>query len=213
MSELRILLADDHSIVREGLKKIITDNPGMTVIAEASDGEAACREAVKLQPDIVILDISMPNRNGIDAASCIRDSCPNTKILALTIHEDIEYYERLVQVGVSGYMLKRASGREIIRAIDAIAEGKKYLDPEISAKVMARAIRQSTMPAVKLSTRESEVLQLIAKGNTNRNIALIMFLSEKSVETYKARAMSKLGLRDKTDIVRYAVEQGWLKFS
>lgn len=215
MNELRVLLADDHVVVREGLKKLINEHPGMKVIGEAADGLTACHEAVRLQPDVAVMDVSMPNLNGIDATRRLRKISPKVKILALTVHEDLGYLNEMMEAGASGYVLKIAACEELIHALTTVAGGGTYLDPSLAGKVLAKSM--NTVPAdqfnVKLSPREEAVVRLIAEGHTNKEIAVRLHISHKSVETYKSRSMSKLGFRGRADFVRYALEKGWLRSS
>jgi DNA-binding NarL/FixJ family response regulator len=214
MTELRIFLADDHAVVREGLKALINSQPDMQVIGEAEDGRAACQWARDLQPDIVILDVSMPHLNGAQAAEQLKRVCPNARVLALTVHEDTGYLRQLLEAGAAGYVLKRSAAEELIRAIRIVAAGGVYLDPNLAGKVVDRFVRkQSTNDALQgsdLSDRETEVLRLVAQGYSNKEIAAQLNISIKTVETYKARSIEKLGLHSRVEIVRYALQQGWL---
>jgi DNA-binding NarL/FixJ family response regulator len=214
MAELRIFLADDHAVVREGLKALINSQPDMQVIGEAEDGRAACQRARDLQPDIVILDVSMPHLNGAQAAEQLKRVCPNAKVLALTVHEDTGYLRQLLEAGAAGYVLKRSAAEELIHAIRIVAAGGIYLDPNLAGKVVDRFVRKpSTNTALQgsdLSDRETEVLRLIAQGYSNKEIAAQLNISIKTVETYKARSMEKLGLHSRVEIVRYGLQQGWL---
>ena len=212
MSKLRVFLADDHAVVREGLKNLINGHPGMTVIGEASDGRQACAQIMSLQPDMAVMDISMPLLNGIEATSQIKAVQPGTKILALTVHDDLSYLEKIIEAGASGYVLKTAAGQELIHAIEIVASGGEYFDPVITAKLIKKSVRERSenQKAGKISDREYSVLKLIAKGHTNKETGKQLNLSPKSVETYKARAMAKLGLRGRAEIVRYALEHAWL---
>jgi DNA-binding NarL/FixJ family response regulator len=214
MAELRIFLADDHAVVREGLKALINSQPDMQVIGEAEDGRAACQRARDLQPDIVILDVSMPHLNGAQAAEQLKRVCPNAKVLALTVHEDTGYLRQLLKAGAAGYVLKRSAAEELIHAIRIVAAGGIYLDPNLAGKVVDRFVRKpSTNTALQgsdLSDRETEVLRLIAQGYSNKEIAAQLNISIKTVETYKARSMEKLGLHSRVEIVRYGLQQGWL---
>jgi DNA-binding NarL/FixJ family response regulator len=214
MTELRIFLADDHAVVREGLKALINSQPDMQVIGEAEDGRAACQRARDLQPDIVILDVSMPHLNGAQAAEQLKRVCPNAKVLALTVHEDTGYLRQLLEAGAAGYVLKRSAAEELIRAIRIVAAGGIYLDPNLAGKLVNRFVRkQSTNDVLQgsdLSDRETEVLRLMAQGYSNKEIAAQLNISIKTVETYKARSMEKLGLHSRVEIVRYALQQGWL---
>jgi DNA-binding NarL/FixJ family response regulator len=212
--KLRILLADDHHVVRGGLRALIDDQDDMEVVAEAADGEAACRLATEIGPDVAILDVSMPILGGARAAECIRRECPGVMILALTIHEDRGYLEQLLKAGASGYMLKRAAVADLIQAIRTVARGDNYLDPAMTSLVIGglggRATGSTVAKGFALSDREEEVLRLVARGHTNREIAAQLDISVKTVETYKARAMEKLGLDSRAGIVAHAIRVGWM---
>jgi DNA-binding NarL/FixJ family response regulator len=215
MAKLRIYLADDHAVVREGLKALINAQPQMEVIGEASDGSSACQEIPELQPDVVVMDVSMPAVNGAQATSQLKQTCPNVKVLALTVHEDKGYLRLLLEAGASGYVLKRAAAEELIHAIRTVSAGGVYLDPALAGKVVGSFVRppawKSAPEGDDLSDRESEVLRLIAAGYTNKQIASRLDVSVKTVETYKARSMEKLGLGSRADLVRYALQRGWLQ--
>lgn len=211
---LRILLADDHNVVRGGLKALIDAQPDMEVVAEAADGEAACRLASEADPDVAILDVSMPNLNGAQAAERIREDCPGVKILALTVHEDRGYLAQLLKAGASGYLLKRAAVSDLIHAIRTLARGGSYLDPAMTSLVIGSLGGRANGPGSEkespLSDREEEVLRLIAHGHTNREISIQLDISIKTVETHKARAMEKLGLDSRAGIVAHAIGAGWI---
>lgn len=216
MPKLRILLADDHESVREGLKAILSTQGDMEVIAEVQDGRAAVAQALMLQPDIVVMDVSMPNLNGLKATEALMAQCPSVRVLALTRHADDAYLQQMLKAGAAAYVLKQSRATELLQAIRAIAAGKKYLDPAIAETVIGNLGRQGTTAAnrlaeVSLSAREEEVLRLIAWGHSNKSIATQLDLSVKTVETHKSKAMQKLGMRGRIDIVRYALLQGWLK--
>src|SRR5688572_11162462 len=213
MAKLHILLADDHAVVREGLKRLIDAEADMRVIAEASDGGEAIEKAIRVSPEVAVVDVSMGTVNGAEATRRIRIACPGTRVLALTVHEDTSYMRELLDAGAAGYVLKRAAADELIRAIRAVAAGGVYVDPRIAGKLVntfgtTRAASHSAM--ADLSERETAVLRFIAQGYTNKEIASQLGLSVKTVETYKARSMEKLGLRSRVDIVRVATERGWL---
>ena len=214
---LRVVLADDHAVVREGLKALVNAQPDMRVIGEAADGEAAWRAAMELSPDVLVMDLSMPTLGGVDATVRVRRDCPNVKILALTVHEERLYVTQLLRAGASGYVLKRAAAAELVRAVRTVAAGGTYIDPSIAGTLVAGyldAEKGDEGPAHEvLSDREREVLIRIARGFTNKEIAAALKLSVKTVETYKARVAEKLGLRTRVDIVRYASRQGWLSES
>jgi DNA-binding NarL/FixJ family response regulator len=210
---LRVVLADDHAVVREGLRALVNAQPDMQVVGEASDGETACEVVRGLLPDVVVLDISMPRLGGVEAASRIRRDSPQVKVLALTVHEEREYVAQLLSAGASGYVLKRAAAAELVRAVRTVAGGGTYIDPSIARFVVADyldAMKEPVSEQQKLSTREQQVLARIAQGFSNKEIAAELGLSVKTVETYKARVAEKLGLRSRVEIVRYAAAQGWL---
>ncbi|HYJ46062.1 MAG TPA: response regulator transcription factor [Pyrinomonadaceae bacterium] len=215
MSKLRILLADDHTLIREGLKALINAQPDMEVIGEAGDGLAAYKVAKELQPDLVVMDVSMPEMNGSKSTERIKQEFPGVKVLALTVHEDKGYLRQLIQAGASGYVLKRAAAEDLIHAIRAIVSGGVYVDPAMMSKVVGNSTRlRSLDEALKdnnLSERETEVLRLIALGYSNKEIAAQLEISIKTVETYKSRLMEKLDLHSRVDIVRYALRQGLMQ--
>jgi two-component system response regulator NreC len=214
MSTLRILLADDHETVREGLKLILGAQSDMEVVGEAGDGHKAVEQAQKLLPDVVVMDVSMPGLNGLKATQKITEACPQVKILALTRHKDDGYLQQLLRAGASGYVLKQSPSAELVHAIRAVARGGKYLDPAVAGTVMGTYSDQPTLrreSKASLTDRETEVLRLIAWGYSNKEIAAQLDLSVKTVEVHKANAMKKLGMQGRIDIVRYSVLQGWLE--
>jgi DNA-binding NarL/FixJ family response regulator len=213
VSQLRIFLADDHPVVREGLKTLINSQSEMIVVGEAADGEQACQQVPKLKPDVVIMDVSMPGLTGSQATAKLRQDCPTAKIVVLTVHEDKGYVRQLLTAGAAGYVLKRAAPAELIQAIRSVAAGGTYIDPVMATKVMVSFVRkpsQSGLPITELSDREADVAKQTAAGYSNKEIAAKLELSIKTVETYRARAMDKLGLQGRASLVRYAVQQGWL---
>lgn len=211
---LRVFLADDHPIVLAGVKALIEADTYLDVVGEARDGRTALRLASDLQPDIAVLDISMPGLNGVRLAEQLRVNCPNCKILALTVHEDRGYLRQLLDIGIAGYVLKRSASEELTRAIKAVSSGGLYLDPAIAVKAVGRAaphVRDSGMiDAPDLSAREIEVLRLTASGHSNKSMAAELRIGVKTVETYKARAMEKLGFQNRVELVRYVLSKGWL---
>src|SRR4051812_24068399 len=212
MVPLRIVLADDHVVVREGLKALVNAQLGMTVVGEAADGLTACHEVKRLQPDVVVMDVSMPGLTGSQATERLRLECPPVRVLALTVHEDKGYIRQLLAAGAAGYVLKRAAPEELIHAIRVVAGGGVYLDPTMAGKVVGGFVRRPPDGAGgELSDREAEVARLTAAGHSNKEIAGRLDLSVKTVETYRARALEKLGLQGRADLVRYAVQQGWLR--
>jgi DNA-binding NarL/FixJ family response regulator len=215
MSKLRIFLADDHMIVREGLKTLINAQPDMEVVGEAENGRDAVKSAVELSPDVVVMDISMPEMNGIEATERLRKECPSTKIVALTIYEDTGYLRQSLKAGASGYVLKRAVVEELVQAVRTCAAGGTYIDPTLAGQVVSTYISRGSatgnLSQTELSERETQVLRLVAWGSSNKEIGAKLNISVKTVETYKGRLMGKLSLRSRADMVRYALRQGWLR--
>jgi DNA-binding NarL/FixJ family response regulator len=216
MSEkLRILLAEDHHTVREGIKLLVNAQPDMEVVGEAENGEIAVNQAAKLEPDMVIMDVSMPVMNGLKATRMLRSRHPDVMILALTRHSDDGYLQQLLGAGANGYVLKQSAPKELINAIRAVGSGQAYLDPALTQRVLGGyAVRSSSMRGEgkkELSTREIEILKLISFGHSNKEIATRLDLSVKTVEAHKANAMRKLGITGRIDIVKYAILQNWLE--
>jgi DNA-binding NarL/FixJ family response regulator len=215
-SKLRILLADDHPVVLAGIKALLVAEPGLEVVGEARNGRTALKLAIELAPDIAVLDLSMPGLNGIEVAREIHDACPGCKVLALTVHEDGAYLRQLLEVGGVGYVLKRSAGEELLRAIavTATATGGLYIDPAIRARVGGQGPPKpagaGAPPDPDLSEREIRVLRLTAAGYSNKTIADKLQIAVKTVETYKARAMGKLGFHSRVEVVRYALGKNWL---
>lgn len=214
-TKLRIFLADDHGVVREGLRTLINAQSGMEVIGEASDGPTVLEQAADCRPDIVVMDVSMPGFGGAAATARLRQMCPDVKVLALSMHEDKNYLRELLEAGASGYVLKRAAADDLIRAIRSVAAGGVYIDPALAGKIIGGLIGQppsrGAIEGTALSERETDVLRLIARGYSNKEIAAQLSISIKTVETYKARSMEKLQLGSRVDIIRYALDRGWLQ--
>ena len=212
MSNIRVLLADDHAVVREGLRALLTSQPDMQVIGEAPDGPSAVSMTAELDPDVVVVDVSMPGLNGAQVTTQLRAARPDRKVVVLTVHEDKGYLRLLLEAGAAGYVLKRAAAAELVQAIRAVAEGGTYLDPVLAGSVVDNFVRPAPdTPEVELSEREAEVVRLIALGYSNKEIAAQLKLSVKTVETYKTRSMEKLHIHSRVDIVRYAARRGWLE--
>ncbi|CAN5408965.1 response regulator transcription factor [soil metagenome] len=216
MSEkLRILIAEDHQTVREGVKLLVNAQPDMEIVGEASDGEMAVNEVKRLSPDLVLMDISMPTMNGLRATKQLRALSPSLKILMLTRHTDDGYLQQLISAGANGYVLKQSAPTELINAIRSIGAGKAYVDPTLTGKILhGYAGRSASLRGEnkgELTDRESEVLRLIALGYSNKEIAGRIDLSVKTVEAHKANGMRKLGISSRVDIVRYAILQNWLQ--
>ncbi len=215
MSKLRILIAEDHETVREGIKMLINAQSDMEVISEAGDGVTAVNLAQTVNPDVVLMDVSMPGATGFQATEKLNQLCPQVKVLALTRHTDKAYLQQLVRAGAYGYVLKQSPAAELLRAIRTVAEGRQYLDPAMTGTVLAGYMDESTsfnsnrQPWI--SKREEEVLRLIAWGFSNKEIAARIEISVKTVEAHRANAMRKLDLHSRIDIVRFALMQGWLQ--
>ncbi|HYM25433.1 MAG TPA: response regulator transcription factor [Vicinamibacterales bacterium] len=210
----RILVADDHAILRQGLKLLLDNQPDMEVVAEATDGVMAIERAAASNPDIVILDISMPRTNGLVAARTLKQRLPDIKIIALTRHEDERFVEELLRAGASAYVLKQSAPADFLKAVRAVAAGGIYVDPSMTRRV-ADGLLSAHDEAVdvggaKLTDRETEVLKLVAIGHSNVEIAAQLNISVKTVEVHKANAMRKLRLSGRVDVIRYGVLQGWL---
>jgi len=213
-TRLRILLADDHVTVRQGLKMLIDSQDDMTVVSEASDGTAAVEQARTVRPDVVVMDISMPGMNGLVATRTLKQMQPDSVVVILTRHGDDAYLQELLRAGADGYVLKQSAASELLQAIRATAVRGQYLDSALTARVtagfLAKSGRKAQVTGVSVSERESEVLRLIAAGYSNKEIAAQLELSVKTVEVHKANAARKLGLKGRIDIVKYALLQGWL---
>ena len=210
---LNVVLAEDHATVREGIKMLVNAQTDMRVIGEAADGAAAIKKVREKRPDILVMDISMPEMNGLKATRKLKAEFPDVKILTLTRHADDSFLEQLISAGAHGYVLKQSAPAELINAIRAIGSGKSYLDSSLAGKVMSsiagRKLRGDQ--SGEISDREREVLRLIALGYANKEIASQQGLSVKTVEAHKANAMRKMNMTGRIDIVRYAILQGWLE--
>jgi two-component system response regulator NreC len=215
MSKIRIVLAEDHRMVREGVKLLINGQPDMETVGEAGDGSAAVRLTQELKPDVVLMDVTMPEMNGLKATERLTQLCPQVRVLTLTRHTDRAYLQQLLQAGAAGYVLKQSAPAELLHAIRAVAAGGSYLDPAITGQAIesyfGRRASGRTPGEGSLTEREAEVLRLIALGYSNKEIAARLSLSVKTVEVHKANAMRKLDMHSRIDIVRYAMLQGWLQ--
>ena len=214
-AKLRVLLADDHPVMREGLKILVNGQPDMVVVGEAGDGQTACSLACELRPDVAVMDISLPVLNGREATARIKEHCPQVVVLAMSVHEDKVYLREMLAAGASGYVLKRAAAAELLQAVRTVAGGGVYLDPHFGdtlvESIVGKQPLRGEIEGSELSEREAEVLRLIARGYSNKEIGAQLGISAKTVDTYRARSMEKLGLSSRADIVTYALEHGWLK--
>lgn len=206
---ISILIADDHGIVRSGLRLLLERQPDMTVVAEAEDGEQAIERAAEARPDIAILDVAMPVKGGLDAAREIKQRLPETQVLMLSMHDEEQYLFEALKAGASGYVLKRSADQDLLDACRAVARGEPFLYPNAQRTLIRDYLRQPSGRTVpELTAREREVVKLIADAHTNREIAEILGLSEKTVETHRGNVLQKLGMRDRVELVRYAIRQG-----
>lgn len=204
MSKIRVLLTDDHAILSAGLRALLGYYDDVEVVGAASDGAEAVERVGELRPDIVLMDIAMPGMNGLEATRLIRERYPETQILVLSQHEERQYVLALLQAGASGYILKRALGSDLITALRAVASGETYLHRSVSAVLVEELQR----PGESLTPREMEVLEHIVRGETNQQIAVILSLSVKTVEWHRTNLMSKLGVHNAAELVRFALEHG-----
>lgn len=215
---IRIIIADDHAIVRSGLEMMVNIQDDMEVIDTASDGQEAYQKSIQLKPDIIIMDLNMsPGENGLTATRKLKEAMPEIKVLILTMHDDREYIFRLLQAGASGYILKSAEDLDLINAIRTVQKGEAYLYPKAQKLLiedyMERLAMEGSDDVFKLlSSREQEVLEYIAKGYTNKEIADILYLSVKTIESHKSKIMEKLQLRTRPELVKYALKKGLLDF-
>lgn len=211
MDKIRILLADDHTIVRDGIHSLIDDEPEMQVIAEAEDGFSAVRLACELEPDVVLMDIAMPRLNGLEATAQIKKNCPQVKVLVLTMHENEEYIRQVLACGAMGYILKDAAAKDLLDAIRSVHHGEMVLSPAITRLVIEDYLRWGDLQTKNISNgltqREREILQLIAEGNTNKQIAEILSISVKTVQAHRNNLMSKLDIHDRSDLIKYAIRK------
>ena len=215
MSQIRVLIADDHVIVREGIRALLEAQPNIEVVGEATNGEEAVSKAKEVQPDIVLMDITMPVMDGLDATYLIKEQHPEIKILVLTMHESDQFFFKLLDAGASGYFIKGGSSSELIWALRAVSKGEVFLYPTMAKKLLSDYLQrvktgnhQESYDA--LTNREREVLKLIAVGHTNQEVAELLVLSISTVETHRSHIMSKLGLRRPVELFKYALQRGFV---
>jgi DNA-binding NarL/FixJ family response regulator len=215
MTPIRVLLAEDHSVVREGLRLLLDTQPDIRVVGEATSGREAIALARELHPDVAVVDIAMPDLDGIQATEQIRQLSPSTRVLILTMHAGDAYFFRAVDAGASGYILKRAASEELINAVRVVARDEAFFYPEVARKLLNRYLAQSRSEAPsgppgyqELSEREREIMFLIVQGHSNNQIAEQLVISPSTVQTHRTRILEKLGLNNTIELVRYAIRHG-----
>jgi len=217
MNKTRIVLADDHAILREGIRALLEDQSDMTVVGEAADGRKAIELARDLSPDIIVMDIGMPLLNGLEATRQIKHNFPQVAVLVLTMHDNEEYVSQILAAGASGYVLKRAASSELVTAIRAVAGGQSYLSPAVTKLLIEGYIGRPPAAPVRvdpfetLTAREREVLQLVAEGHTNSQIAKLLNISLKTVKAHRSNLMQKLGLHDRGELIKLAIQRGMIE--
>jgi two-component system response regulator NreC len=214
MDSVRIILVDDHAVLRDGVRMVLESQPGFKVVGTADNGVDAVELAGDLQPDIAVLDVAMPNMNGLEATRAIKERCPNTRVVILSMYDNEEYLREALRAGASAYVLKRAAAKELVGAIQTVRQGQSYLDPALTRTLISDYVRQVERvdeAPDSLTDRELEVLKLVAEGFTNRQIALKLTISIKTVQTHRANLMDKLNLHDRTELVRYAIRRGLIE--
>jgi len=213
MKKVKLLVADDHKIFRQGIKKLLEEEPDLQVVGEAADGREAIKKATELKPDVILMDIAMANLNGLQATKQIKKILPDTKVIMVTMHKNEEYVLQSFQAGASGYILKEGAVEELVSAIRTIHQDKSFLSPAISKTLIDAYLRKmetgkTETPFDLLTDREREVLQLIAEGYTNREVAKSLFISVKTVEAHRAHIMQKLNIHEIAKLVKYAIQKG-----
>ena len=216
MARLRILLADDHTVVRQGLRRVLEDRPDWEVVAEAGDGREAVRQAEEVRPDVAIIDVAMPLLNGIETTRQIARKAPATRILVLSMHSDEAYVNQILKAGATGYLLKDSADVDLLQAVEAVSKGKSFFSPAIAKVMLDDYVRQLADKGItdryeSLSEREREIFQLIAEGKANKEMAVLLSISPSTVETHRARIMEKLDLHSAAEIVLYAVRRGVIR--
>jgi DNA-binding NarL/FixJ family response regulator len=214
VAKIRVLIADDHAIVREGIRAVLQAADDIEVVGEAADGTAAIEACRRLRPDLVLMDIAMPGLGGLEATLALRKELPEVKILVLTQYDDREYVRRFLKLGVAGYVLKKAAASELVAAIRAAAKGGLVLDPEVAREVVARPAAppdEVVDPYETLTDREKQVLKLIAEGHSNKEVAELLDISVKTAMSHRERLMEKLGLHSRTDLIRFALRKGIIR--
>ena len=211
MKRIRILLADDHAVVRQGFKMILAAQPDMEIVGEAANGREAVELAQQLSPDVVVMDVSMPELNGIEATRRLASLVPHARVVALSMHKDSVYVREILRAGARGYLLKDSGAADLVASIRAVASGESYLSPAVSNAVLDDYRRLATNPIDLLTSREREVLQLLAESKTNKEIAGVLNLSVYTVEAHRGRILEKLNLHSIGELVRFAVRNGLIE--
>jgi two-component system, NarL family, response regulator NreC len=209
---IRVLVVDDHAVVRTGLRRVLDAEDGLETVGEAADAERAVYEAIETKPDVILLDVTMPGKSGIEALPSLRQAAPDAQVLILSMQDDPRYVREAFEAGASGYVLKEAADTEVVDAVRAVAAGERYVNPALGARlVSADAEARKRAEADPLSDREREVLQLLALGHTNQEIAGMLFISVRTAETHRAHIMRKLRLSSRAELVRHALSRGLLE--
>jgi DNA-binding NarL/FixJ family response regulator len=210
---IKVFLADDHAVVRDGMQALLEGEHDITVVGIASNGRDAIRQVPKLDPDVVVMDIAMPKLNGIEATARICEDCPSIRVIILSMHDTSEHIFQALKAGARGYLIKESAGKEVIAAVRAVHSGRRYLSQKIEEKVIEnyidyRKTAPDRSPLEKLSLREKEILQLVVEGKSSAEIAESLFISPKTVETYRSRLMQKIGIKDIPGLVKFAIQHG-----
>jgi len=207
---IRVLLADDHAVVRDGLRVLLEAAADIEVVGDAGNGREAVRRACEQRPDVIVMDIAMPEMNGVEATEQLQESAPAARVVILSMHSTSEHIFRALQAGARGYLLKDSAGSEVVDAVRAVNAGRRYLSQKIAAAVLDDYIaeRRQSSPLDSLSRRERQILQLIVEGRSSADVAQTLFLSPKTVETYRSRMMHKLGVSDMPHLVKFAIQHG-----
>ena len=210
--KIRVLVVDDHAVVRSGLRRVVDAEKDMVTVGEAASAERAVFEALEHKPDVVLLDVVMPGKSGIEGLPALLQAAPDTKVLVLSMQDDPQYVREAFEAGASGYVLKEAADTEVVGAVRAVAAGERYVHPTLGARlVAAEAEERKRAEADPLSEREREVLALLALGHTNQEIAALLYISVRTAETHRAHIMQKLGLASRAELVRYALDHGLIE--
>jgi DNA-binding NarL/FixJ family response regulator len=203
---IRVIVVDDHALVREGVSRLLEEEPDMRVVGSFAEGNAAVRFAARAAPDVAILDVAMPHTSGIDVARRLRAVSPKTQLLMLSMHAKIEYVHQALWAGANGYVLKESAGDEVVAAVRAVSAGKRYLSEKIAPRALEELFRED--PLERLSAREMEVLKLVVEGNSSNQMAMLLGLSPKSIDTYRSRLMTKLDVANLPGLVKFAIRRG-----